>query len=128
MNTICHMIKAVNISNPMELASAGSTQLSGQQPPSVNKRFNPKSRPPKHQLKNRKSSAMKKHTKKPCYRCLDDKHSHSDCPFIKSECYKCGTLVKPVIRICQDQIRNLRFMNYTTCLIENVNLLQYNWM
>ena len=56
----------------------------------MNKQFNPKPQPPKHEQKNRKLSVMKKHTKKPCYRCLDDKHSHSDCPFIKSECYKCG--------------------------------------
>ena len=82
--------KAVKIANAMELASAGSTQLSGQQPPSVNKLFNPKPQPPKHQQKNRKPNVMKKQTKKPCYRCLDDKHSHSDCPFMKSECYKCG--------------------------------------
>ena len=33
---------------------------------------------------------MKKQTKKPYYRCLDDKHSHSDCPFVKSVCYKYG--------------------------------------
>ena len=82
--------KAVKIANAMELASAGSTQLSGQQPPSVNKLLNPKPQPPKHQQKNRKPSVMKKQTKKPCYRCLDDKHSHSDCPFMKSEGYKCG--------------------------------------
>ena len=82
--------KAVKIANAMELASAGSTQLSGQQPPSVNKLFNPKPQPPKHQQKNRKPNVMKKQNKKPCYRCLDDKHSHSDCPFMKSECYTCG--------------------------------------
>ena len=33
--------KAVKIANAMELVIAGSTQLSGQQPPSVNKLFNP---------------------------------------------------------------------------------------
>ena len=59
---------AVKIANAMELASAGSTQLSGQQPPSVNKLLNPKPQPPKHQQKNRKPSDMKKQTKKPCYR------------------------------------------------------------
>ena len=80
----------MKIANTMELASAGSTLLSGQEPPSVNKLFNHKPRPPKHQQKNRKPSVMKKQTKKPCYRCLDDKHSHSDCPFMKSACYKCG--------------------------------------
>ena len=115
--------------NAMELASAGSTQLSGQQPPSMNRILNPKPRPPKHQQKDRKPSVMKKQTKKQCYRCLDDKHSHSDCPLMKSECYKCqnvkrGILVEPVILISQHQIRNLRFMNCTTCLIEIVNLLQ----
>ena len=82
--------KAVKIANAMELASSGSTQLSGQQPPSVNTLFNPKPQQPKHQQKTRKASSMKKQNKKPCYRCLDDKHSHSDCQFMKSECYKCG--------------------------------------
>ena len=41
-----------------------------------------------HQNINRKPSVMKKQTKQPCYRCLDDKHS--DCPFMRSECYKFG--------------------------------------
>ena len=55
--------KSVKIANVMELASAGSTQLSGQQPASVNKLFNPKPQPTKHQQKNRKPSVMKKQTK-----------------------------------------------------------------
>ena len=80
----------MKIANAMELASAGSTPLSGQQPISMNKLFNPKPQPPKHQQKNIKPSVMKKQAEKPCYRCLDDKHSHSDCPFMKSGCYKCG--------------------------------------
>ena len=77
--------KAVKIANAMELANAGSTQLSGQQPSSVNKLFSPKPQPPKHQHTNRKPSVMKKQTKRSCYRCLDDKHSLSHCPFMKSE-------------------------------------------
>ena len=63
--------KAVKKTNAMELASACSTQLSGQKPPSVNRLFTPKPQPPKHQQKNRKPGVMKK-SLKPCYRCLDD--------------------------------------------------------
>ena len=91
--------KAVEIVNAMELASTGSKQLFGQQPPSVNKLFNPTLQPPKHPQ--------------------------------KTECYEetinvvqRGTLVKPAVLISQHQIRNLRFMNCTTCLIENVNHMQ----
>ena len=50
--------------NAMEQASAGSTQISGQSPPSVNKRFNPKPQPRKDQQeKNRKPNVIKKQTK-----------------------------------------------------------------
>ena len=35
---------------------------------------------------------------------------------------KRGTLVKPAVLISQHQFRNLRFMNCTKCLIENVKL------
>ena len=55
--------KAVKIAIAMELASVGSTQLSVQQPPSMNKLYNPKPQPPKHQQKNRKPNVMKKQAK-----------------------------------------------------------------
>ena len=76
--------KAVTIANTMELSNSGSTELSVQKPPSVNKLFNPTPQPLKHQQKNRKPNVMKKQTKRPGCICLDDIHSHSDCPFMKS--------------------------------------------
>ena len=55
--------KAVKIANAMEIASAGSTHLYGEQPPSENELFNPKPQPPNHQQKNRKPSVIKKRTR-----------------------------------------------------------------